>query len=151
MSQGRYAPEPRFRWPAGYRCAAMICFDVDGETTALSEDPRLARRRTLMSQCRYGPQVGVPRILELLAHLGVTGTFFVPGYVAEQHPRMLSAIAEAGHEIGLHGYMHEKLAGLNPAEEETLLLKSIQILQRLTGNRPHGFRAPWFETNDGTP
>ena len=43
----------------------MICFDVDGETTALSEDPGLARRRTLMSQCEYGPRIGVrtPRIV----------------------------------------------------------------------------------------
>ena len=71
MSTGalRFQPEPRFRWPAGCRCAAMLCFDVDGETTALSEDPQLARRRTLMSQCEYGPRIGVPRLLGLLEHL----------------------------------------------------------------------------------
>jgi hypothetical protein len=33
------SPRPRFTWPDGHRCAAMLCFDVDGETTALSEDP----------------------------------------------------------------------------------------------------------------
>src|ERR1700709_19049 len=110
-----FSPPPRFTWPQGHRCAAMLCLDVDGETTALSEDGGLARRRTLMSQCEYGPRVGVPRILELLAHLRVPATFFVPGYIAEMHPRMLEAIVAGGHEIGLHGYLHEKLAQLEPA------------------------------------
>src|SRR5450755_1306213 len=91
-SEPAFSPPPRFAWPPGQQCAAMLCFDVDGETTALSEDPALARRRTLMSQCEYGPRVGVPRLLGLLAHLKLTATFFVPGYIAETHPRMLEAI-----------------------------------------------------------
>jgi peptidoglycan-N-acetylglucosamine deacetylase len=145
-----FLPPPRFVWPDGYRCAAMLCFDVDGETTALSEDPRLSRRRTLMSQCEYGPQVGVPRLLGLLEHLGVPGTFFVPGHVADHHPRMVEAIAARGHEIGLHGYLHEKLAYLTEDEEEAVLLRSIATLERRIGERPRGFRAPWFETNPWT-
>jgi peptidoglycan/xylan/chitin deacetylase (PgdA/CDA1 family) len=128
----------------------MLCFDVDGETTALSEDAGHARRRTLMSQCEYGPKIGVPRLLGLLGHLGVPATFFVPGFIAERHPRMVEAIAAAGHEIGLHGYLHEKLAGLGEAEEEEILLRCIGILERLTGERPVGYRAPWFETNPWT-
>ena len=147
----RFMPPPRFSWPEGNSCAAMICFDVDGETTALSEDPSLARRRTLMSQCEYGPRVGVPRLLGLLAHLKVPATFFVPAYIAENHPRMLEAIVAGGHEIGLHGYLHEKLAGLTEAEEEEILLRSIEILTGLTGTRPVGYRAPWFEINPWTP
>jgi peptidoglycan/xylan/chitin deacetylase (PgdA/CDA1 family) len=149
-SPTRYLPPPRFAWPAGQRCAAMLCFDVDGETTALSEDPELASRRTLMSQCEYGPRIGVPRLLGLLSHLHVPATFFVPGYIAEQHPRMVAAIIAGGHEIGLHGYLHEKLAALTEPEEEAILVRCIEILERLTGRRPFGFRAPWFETNPWT-
>jgi peptidoglycan/xylan/chitin deacetylase (PgdA/CDA1 family) len=150
-SAARFLPPPRFIWPEGQRCAAMLCFDVDGETTALSEDPALARRRTLMSQCSYGPRVGVPRLLGLLKHLAAPATFFIPAYIAEQHPRMVGAIVAAGHEIGLHGYLHEKLAYLNEAEEEAILVRSIDILTRITGTRPLGFRAPWFEINPWTP
>ena len=150
-SAARFLPPPRFIWPEGQRCAAMLCFDVDGETTALSEDPALARRCTLMSQCSYGPRVGVPRLLGLLKHLEVPATFFIPAYIAEQHPRMVGAIVAAGHEIGLHGYLHEKLACLNEAEEEAILVRSIDILTRMTGTRPVGFRAPWFEINPWTP
>jgi peptidoglycan/xylan/chitin deacetylase (PgdA/CDA1 family) len=128
----------------------MLCFDVDGETTALSEDPSHARRRTLMSQCEYGPRIGVPRLLGLLDHLGVPATFFVPGYIAEHHPRMVAAIVEKGHEIGLHGYLHERLAGLTEQQEEALLVRCMELLERLTGVAPVGFRAPWFETNPWT-
>src|SRR3954447_12762099 len=88
----RFTPAPRFTWPDGQRCAAMLCFDVDGETTVLEQDAALSTRRTLMSQCEYGPRVGVPRLLELLEFLEVPGTFFIPGYIAEQHPRMVEAI-----------------------------------------------------------
>jgi peptidoglycan/xylan/chitin deacetylase (PgdA/CDA1 family) len=129
----------------------MLCFDVDGETTVLSEDAALARRRTLMSQTEYGPRVGVPRLLELLAHLDVPATFFVPSFIAEHHPRMLDAIAAAGHEIGLHGHLHEKLAHLDESEEEAVLVRSIERLTSLTGRKPAGWRAPWFETNPWTP
>ena len=147
---GRFLPPPRFAWPDGRRCAAMLCFDVDGETTALSEDLQLARRRTLMSQCEYGPRIGVPRLLGLLDHLAVPATFFIPGYIAEHHPRMVEAVVAHGHEVGLHGYLHEKLVMLSEPEEEAILVRSIALLERLTGTRPTGYRAPWFETNPWT-
>ena len=150
-SSKRFLPPPRFVWPDGHRCAAMLSFDVDGETTALSEDLKLASRRTLMSQCEYGPRIGVPRLLGLLKHLEVPATFFVPGYIAEHHPRMIEAIMADGHEIGLHGYLHEKLAYLSEAEEESILLRSLEILTHLTGKPPVGYRAPWFEINPRTP
>jgi peptidoglycan/xylan/chitin deacetylase (PgdA/CDA1 family) len=129
----------------------MLCFDVDGETTALSEDPGLSARLSTMSQCTYGPRVGVPRILELLAHLDVPATFFIPGWVAEQHPQMVRAIAAAGHEIGAHGYLHERLPGLSAEDERDVLERTTRILTKLAGTRPVGYRAPWFEINPGTP
>jgi peptidoglycan/xylan/chitin deacetylase (PgdA/CDA1 family) len=144
-------PEPRFVWPEGNRCAAMLCFDVDGETTALSEDQALANRRTLMSQCEYGPRVGVPRLLGLLDHLEVPATFFIPGYIVEHHPRMVDEIVARGHEVGLHGYLHEKLAYLSEPEEEEILGRCIELLEQHVGCRPVGFRAPWFEINPWTP
>ena len=146
-----FAPPPRFRWPDGARCAVMLGFDVDGETTALSEDPKLVKRLSTMSQCTYGPTVGVPRLLGLLAHLDVPATFFVPGWVAEHHPRMLQAIAHGGHEIGVHGWLHERLPTLDRKRERDVLRRSTDALERLCGTRPIGYRAPWFEINPRTP
>jgi peptidoglycan/xylan/chitin deacetylase (PgdA/CDA1 family) len=129
----------------------MLCFDVDGETTALEHDPALAKRLTTISQCEYGPTVGVPRLLGLLDHCQVPATFFIPGYIAEHHPEMTRAVQAAGHEIGLHGYLHERLITLNETQEEAILQKSFTILEDLTGTRPVGYRAPWFELNPWTP
>ncbi|MEM7600450.1 MAG: polysaccharide deacetylase [Verrucomicrobiota bacterium] len=145
-----YLPEPRFQWPEGKRCAVMLCFDVDGETTALSEDEALASRVTTMSQCAYGPRVGVPRILGLLQHHQIRATFFIPSWIAERHPGMTSAIHQSGHEIGAHGHLHEKLATLSPSEEASILDQSIEILTNHLGKPPTGYRAPWFEINPGT-
>lgn len=146
-----FAPPPRFRWPDGARCAVMLGFDVDGETTALSEDPKLVERLSTMSQCTYGPTVGVPRLLGLLAHAGVPATFYVPGWVAKRHPRMLQAIAGDGHEIGVHGWLHERLPTLDRKRERDVLRRSTDLLERLSGTRPIGYRAPWFEINPRTP
>ena len=146
-----YLPLPRFQWPDGKRCAVMICFDVDGETTALSEDPALATRMTTMSQCEYGPTIGVPRLLGLIDYLDVPATFFIPSYIAQHHPRMTQAIVSSGHEIGAHGHLHEKLNTLSPAEEKAILEKSLGILEEVSGTTIEGFRAPWFEINPGTP
>ncbi len=146
-----FSPIPRFKWPDNASCAVMLCFDVDGETTALSENPGLSERLTTMSQCEYGPKVGVPRLLELLAFLGVPATFFVPSYIAEHHPKMTRAIAAGGHEIGAHGYLHERLPGMEEEQEREVLRKSLDILESLAGRRPLGYRAPWFELNRRTP
>ncbi len=145
-----FTPAPRFIWPEQNSCAFMLCFDVDGETTALSEDPKLSARLTTMSQCEYGPRIGVPRLLELLDHLQLPATFFVPSYIAENHPRTMEAILTRGHEVGAHGHLHEKLAYLTPSEEAAILEHSMGILEGFTGRPILGYRAPWFEINPGT-
>jgi peptidoglycan/xylan/chitin deacetylase (PgdA/CDA1 family) len=145
-----FAPQPRFVWPDQKRCAAMICFDVDGETTVLSEGAELAARMTTLSQTRYGPVVGVPRLLGLLKHCGIPATFFIPTYIVENYPKTCRAIRDAGHEIGAHGHLHEKLITLDPVQERAVLEKSLKIMNTVLDLRPTGYRAPWFELNPGS-
>ena len=92
--QNRFLPAPRFTWPDGHRCAAMLCFDVDGETTALSEDPALARRRTLMSQCEYGPRIGVPGVYST-AWYGLMAPAGVPQEVVTRVNTELNAVLKS--------------------------------------------------------
>jgi len=128
----------------------MICFDVDGETTALGEDPALEKNLSLMSQLRYGPTVGVPRILGLLQSLELAATFFIPTYIVERYAKTCRAIRDQGHEIGMHGHLHERLPSLSPKEEAAVLEKSLGIMRAQLDLRPTGYRAPWFEINPGT-
>lgn len=137
-------------WPAGFRAAVALTFDVDAESVMLAADPANSARASLMSHQRYGPRVGLPRLLRLLASRGIRATFFVPGYTAEQHPAEIKAIRDAGHEIAHHGYRHEILTGSDEAAEREYLERGLAALDRVAGVRPAGYRAPWWETTDRT-
>lgn len=140
-----------FSWPAGCRAAAAFTFDVDAESAILADRPEAADRLSVMSHQAYGPRVGVPRLLRVLARHGVHATFFVPGYTAELHPDAVLAIRDAGHEIGHHGYLHEPPYRATAEEEERYLLRGLEALERVAGVRPTGYRAPWWEATYRTP
>ncbi|WP_053912861.1 polysaccharide deacetylase [Streptomyces sp. SCSIO 75703] len=138
-------------WPGGARCAVAFTFDVDAESPLLSTDPSLADRMGVMSHQAYGPLVGVPRLLDVLDGLQVPGTFFVPGYTAHRHPGAVRAIADGGHDIAHHGYLHESLVGVDERAERDYLERGLEALESLTGRRPAGYRAPMWEMNWRTP
>ncbi|MGB8703084.1 MAG: polysaccharide deacetylase family protein, partial [Thermosynechococcaceae cyanobacterium] len=92
-----------YAWPEGIRCAAVLSFDVDGESGMLQANPKNKDRLSVMSWARYGPKTGVPRILDMLKAKAVQATFFVPGYTAELYPDLIKRIHDEGHEIGAHG------------------------------------------------
>jgi peptidoglycan/xylan/chitin deacetylase (PgdA/CDA1 family) len=140
-----------WRWPEDFRAAAILTFDVDGESSVLFEAPDAAARLSIMSHQSYGPRVGVPRILAILERHGVHATFFVPGFTADRYPEIVRAIVDAGHEIAHHGYLHESVSSLSPVEEEQVLLRGIESLERAGGRRPVGWRGPMWEVNHGTP
>jgi peptidoglycan/xylan/chitin deacetylase (PgdA/CDA1 family) len=142
--------EDTFPWPQGKRAAVALTFDMDAESVMLAADPALIERPSLMSHQRYGPVTGVPRLLALLAERSLHTTFFVPGYSAERHPQAVAAIAEGGHEIAHHGYLHEQLTGSSEADERRFLELGLRALETVAGVRLTGYRAPWWETTDRT-
>lgn len=148
MIEGRSMTYP---WPQGTRCAAALSFDVDGESGILAVNPKYAERLSAVAWARYGPKVGVPRILDLLKQKAVKATFFVPGYTAELYPTLIRRIYDEGHEIGVHGYLHEKPSDLSDFEEEAALVKTCQILKEITGEKPIGYRSPWWDMKRSTP
>jgi polysaccharide deacetylase family protein (PEP-CTERM system associated) len=84
------------------------------------------------------------RVLKLLAENGTRATFFVLGYVAEQHPEIVREIAEAGHEIGTHGYSHTLIYQQTPELFRREMDRTIKLLQDLAGQPVLGHRAPFF-------
>ncbi len=139
-----------FSWPYGRRAAAAFTFDVDAESCVLAHDPAASGRMSLMSHQSYGPRVGVPRLLEMLARCDVRATFFVPGFTADTYPDMVRRIIDEGHEIAHHGYLHEPMQGISLQDETEFLLRGLEALDRV-GVRPSGYRAPWWEMNWHTP
>jgi polysaccharide deacetylase family protein (PEP-CTERM system associated) len=84
------------------------------------------------------------RLLRLLAEAGVRATFFVLGYIAEQHPEMIHAISDAGHEIGTHGYSHALIYTQTPETFRAELSRAIRLLEEITGQSVLSHRAPFF-------
>ena len=139
-------------WPNGHRAALSLTFDVDAESAILAVDPVYARRLSTMSHQRYGPRVGVPRILRMLERTGVRATFFVPGLTADLHPEMVEAVLAAGHELGHHGYSHVPYHRMSDDEQRRDIERAFASLERASGGvRPDGFRAPWWELTNSTP
>jgi peptidoglycan/xylan/chitin deacetylase (PgdA/CDA1 family) len=141
----------RFPWPGDATAAVVLTFDVDAESGVLWEFPDTVQRLGIMSHQAYGPRAGLPRLLRILARHGARATFFVPGFTAEVHPDAVRTIVDAGHEIAHHGYVHEIVTELSAADEEAVLERGSEILERLTGVRPRGWRAPMFEPHYRTP
>ncbi|MDP8901858.1 MAG: polysaccharide deacetylase [Actinomycetota bacterium] len=130
----------------GKAAAVSLTFDVDAESPILAEGRRYADHAMVMTHQAYGPRVGVPRILDLLAGYSLTATFFVPGLTAERYPDTLGRILEAGHEVGHHSYSHRKPVALTEDEERADFERALAVLERL-GVRPQGHRsALWAAT-----
>jgi peptidoglycan-N-acetylglucosamine deacetylase len=115
-----------------------VCVTVDNLCSALDI---LAGRAHRPDSDEAGVRTGLPRLLELFDALKIRATFFVEGWNALHHPEALQAIADAGHEVGLHGWMHEEWAKLSEHDQERLLFDGTAAL-RLIGIEPQGFRAP---------
>ncbi|WP_218835207.1 polysaccharide deacetylase [Rhodococcus sp. ACPA1] len=119
----------------------VLTFDVDAESCVLAEDAKYASHPGVMSHQAYGPQVGVPRILAMLAEFKVRATFFVPGRTADTWPHVVEAIAAEGHEIAHHSYAHRRLVDMSADEERRDFDDGMAALQRL-GVVPVGHRSP---------
>jgi polysaccharide deacetylase family protein (PEP-CTERM system associated) len=88
------------------------------------------------------------RLLDILGNHGVTGTFFVQGMVAEKFPKLVKAIAHAGHEVACHSYSHRRIYNLTEAQFREEMRRSVSSLENITGSKVIGFRAPTFSVRD---
>jgi len=135
-------------WPGGARVAVLLSFDVDNETIWLRNgDTNVGG----LSQGQYGARVGLGRILRLLDEHGIAASFFGPAISFSLAPEMVAAIQAAGrHEIGVHGWIHERNAVLPRVDEERLLRMAVERMTELIGKRPVGYRAPSWNFSDNT-
>jgi peptidoglycan-N-acetylglucosamine deacetylase len=98
-----------------------------------------------ISRGLFAGEVGSPRLLKMFARLGIKTTWFIPGHSIETFPAEMKAVAEAGHEIGIHGYSHENPIAMPREQEMAVLDKCIDLVTQLSGRRPTGYVAPWWE------
>ena len=134
-------------WKDGARCAVALSFDSDHETNELRDGGKSFGR---MSWGQFGNRVGVPRILETLKRNGVPATFYVPAVVALLHSEEQRRVIAEGHEIGIHGWIHELNSTLPYEAERDLMLRSADTLEKITGVRPVGVRTASWDFSPST-
>lgn len=124
-----------------------VCLTFDFDAVSLWVSSFKQTTATPVSRGVFGAEVGVPRVLALLACHGIPATFFVPAHTAVSFPAALAAIRDGGHEIALHGYCHETPVGFPREEEASLVDRSIAKLSRAVGGdfRPLGYRSPAWD------
>jgi peptidoglycan/xylan/chitin deacetylase (PgdA/CDA1 family) len=98
-----------------------------------------------ISRGMFAGEVGMPRLVNLFKRLGVKTTWFIPGHSIETFPEQTAMVVEAGHEIGIHGYTHENPISMTQEQEEAVLDKCIDLVTKVSGRRPTGYVAPWWE------
>lgn len=135
------------RWKNGARCAVALSFDSDHETNELRDGGKSIGR---MSWGQYGNRQGIPRLEKLLDKYGVKASFFVPAVSALLYPDEQRRLAAHGHEIALHGWIHELNSVLDYTTERDLIFRAADVLEQTCGVRPVGLRTPSWDFSPHT-
>ena len=104
-----------------------------------------------ISRGMFAGEIGSGRLLELFKRFGLQSTWFIPGHSIETFPTEMEQVVAHGHEVALHGYSHENPLAMTPTQEADVLDKCIELITDLSGRRPTGYAAPWWELSKSTP
>lgn len=116
----------------------VFTIDTEDWYHANFEDGLFSNDRNMISTV----EANVDRYLELFSEYNVKATFFVLGFIVEQHPNMVKKIAKEGHEIASHGYGHQLVYKQTPQEFKEDVHKSKVLLEECVGQEVIGYRAP---------
>lgn len=131
---------------AGHTGSAAMSIDVEDWFQVENLKPVVARATWDSRESRVVRNTN--RILDLLEEHRARATLFVLGWVAERQPELIRRIAAGGHEIASHGYGHDLIYTLSPAEFRADVERGKKLLEDVTGQRVIGYRAPSFSITD---
>lgn len=136
----------RYKWPDDKEVGVALSFDFDGESPFLWKN-RNENWSGLgeYEHRKFGPRQGIYRILDLLERTRIKASFFVPGFIARKYPEAVQMIHNHGHEIGLHGDLHERVDELTKTELEKTIVEPKKVIEDLIGQRVVGYRSPSWE------
>jgi peptidoglycan/xylan/chitin deacetylase (PgdA/CDA1 family) len=83
--------------------------------------------------------------LKLLEEMEIPASFFIPAVAGQLHPQSVDEILKGGHEVGVHGWIHELASDLTPDQERELLGRSFDYWAERLGHPPAGIRTPSWD------
>ncbi len=154
IGYGAHPPDPR--WPGNARIALQLVMNYEegGEAAVLHGDAHAesylhevvgtaplvgARNLQIESVYEYGSRAGVWRLLRLFDELHIKVTVFAVAMALERNPAVAAALVAAGHEIASHGWRWIDYQNVAEAQERADMARSIEVIQRLCGQRPLGW------------
>jgi allantoinase len=151
---------PHAQWPGNARIAVqfVLNYEEGGENCVLHGDagseqflsemfnpPAFPERHLSMEGIyEYGSRAGVWRILREFERRGLPLTLFGVSMALERYPEVAHACMELGHEIACHGWKWIHYQNLDEATEREHMRIGMEILRKLTGERPLG----WYTGRD---
>ncbi|KAI4737731.1 polysaccharide deacetylase [Aureobasidium sp. EXF-12298] len=132
------------------KIALSIDFDAISGWLGTSQHPD--NNMADISSGYFSGYVGVPRLLKVFSRLGISDkvTWCIPGHSLETFPEQAKSIVESGAEIALHGYSHEGSTQMTAQQEKDVLVKTMALVENLTGKKPRGYRAPLYQIQERT-
>ena len=140
---------PPVGWPRGKAVAVWVCVSLEWFPILPGDTPFRAPGHMVTpypdyrhyTSREYGTRVGFYRLLDAFAKAGVTVSVACNGAIAERYPQVIADIVAAGHEIVAHSTdMNGTIAtGLAEDAERTLIARSLDTLERVSGARPRGW------------
>lgn len=125
---------------AGIKNAMSI--DVEDYFQVSAFAPHIRREDWDSLPCRV--EQNVDFILGLLDETDAKATFFTLGWIAQRYPQVVRRIVDGGHELASHGYGHQRVSDLTPAEFREDIGRAKRLLEDLGGVAIRGYRAPSF-------
>lgn len=134
------------------RVKIALSFDFDALSAFIGTGDHPDNNLSDYSTGTFSGRVGGRRLLHMLKKHQVADkvTWFIPGHTMETFESTVKDIVASGAEIGLHGYAHEGAYQMTPAQERDVLVKCMEVAQRLTGKRVRGYRAPMYQLRETT-
>jgi peptidoglycan/xylan/chitin deacetylase (PgdA/CDA1 family) len=129
--------------------ALSVCLTFDFDAVSVWIATMRQRTPSAISRGEFG-LVGARRVLELLDRHSIRSTWFIPGHTIDSFPGACEAVVAAGHEVGHHNYCHENPRALEPGAERLAIERGIAAIDRLTGQRPRGYRSPAWDHSPAT-
>jgi len=125
--------------PKGKKCAFIYDLHVDGPCLWFGGGFSTNPLPTSVSRGEFALRERLPRMLGLLRKLDLKCTSARPGPDAESFPEQCRKIVEDGHEVIYHGYIHENVTKMTREQEEGVMRRGIEALQKVLGVTPKGY------------